>query len=174
MMVVVRYNYGNTFNEKIKYIPNLTFKTFQNVATNKNGLAFRLLTKGNIKSTTYSIRKEGEKDFAETTFTYEPQENIYLLTENVKDNMGAEYKVTVNYSDPISTQSEAQAFIFKNEEDGLRWEMHVPLEVPTSKMNKDYFGQGDDASQISQSIYYVRKGNYPFAFFLSSGLQKVI
>ena len=170
--VVVRYNYGNTFNEKNQiYSESFTFKTFQNVATNKNGLAFRLLTKGNIKSTTYSIRKEGEKDFAETTFTYEPQENIYLLTENVKDNMGAEYKVTVNYSDPISTQSEAQAFIFKNEEDGLRWEMHVPLEVPTSKMNKDYFGQGDDASQISQSIYYVRKGNYPFAFFLSRATE---
>ena len=38
-------------------------------------------------------------------------------------------------------------------------------------MNKDYFGQGDDASQISQSIYYVRKGNYPFAFFLSRATE---
>ena len=170
--VVVRYNYGNTFNEKNQiYSESFTFKTFQNVATNKNGLAFRLLTKGNIKSTTYSIRKEGEKDFTETTFAYEPQENIYLLTENVKDDMGAEYKVTVNYSDPISTQSEAQAFIFKNEADGLRWEMHIPLEVPTSKMNRGYFNQGDDASQISKSIYYVRKGNYPCAFFLSRATE---
>lgn len=118
--VIVRYNYGNTFNEKNQiYSESFTFKTFQNIATNNNGLGFRLITEENIKSATCSIRKEGEKDFTETTFAYEPQENIYLLTENVKDNMGAEYKVTVNYSKPISAQSEAQAFIFKNEEDGL-------------------------------------------------------
>ena len=105
--VIVRYNYGNTFNEKNQiYSESFTFKTFQNIATNNNGLGFRLITEENIKSATCSIRKEGEKDFTETTFAYEPQENIYLLTENVKDNMGAEYKVTVNYSKPISAQSE--------------------------------------------------------------------
>ncbi len=54
--------------------------------------------------------------------------------------MGTEYKVTVNYSKPISKQSEAQAFIFKNDEDGLRWEVHIPQEMPTSQINK-YFGQ---------------------------------
>ncbi len=170
--VIVRYNYGNTFNEKNQiYSESFTFKTFQNIATNNNGLGFRLITEENIKSATCSIRKEGEKDFTETTFAYEPQENIYLLTENVKDNMGAEYKVTVNYSKPISAQSEAQAFIFKNEEDGLRWEVHIPQETPTSKINKTHFGQGDDASKPDRRIYYVRKGNYPFAFFLSRATE---
>lgn len=170
--VIVRYNYGNTFNEKNQiYSESFTFKTFQNIATNNNGLGFRLITEENIKSATCSIRKEGEKDFTETTFAYEPQENIYLLTENVKDNMGAEYKVTVNYSKPISAQSEAQAFIFKNEEDGLRWEVHIPQETPTSKINKTHFGQGDDASKPDRDIYYVRKGNYPFAFFLSRATE---
>lgn len=170
--VIVRYNYGNTFNEKNQiYSESFTFKTFQNIATNNNGLGFRLITEENIKSATCSIRKEGEKDFTETTFAYEPQENIYLLTENVKDNMGAEYKVTVNYSKPISAQSEAQAFIFKNEEDGLRWEVHIPQETPTSKINKTHFGQGDDASKPDRGIYYVRKGNYPFAFFLSRATE---
>lgn len=170
--VIVRYNYGNTFNEKNQiYSESFTFKTFQNIATNNNGLGFRLITEENIKSATCSIRKEGEKDFTETTFAYEPQENIYLLTENVKDNMGAEYKVTVNYSKPISAQSEAQAFIFKNEEDGLRWEVHIPQETPTSKINKTHFGQGDDAFKPDRGIYYVRKGNYPFAFFLSRATE---
>lgn len=125
--VVVRYNYGNTFKKRIKYIPDHSHSKHSRMQLPiKMVQQFRLLTKGNIKSTTYSIRKEGEKDFTETTFAYEPQENIYLLTENVKDDMGAEYKVTVNYSDPISTQSEAQAFIFKNEADGLRWEIIFP------------------------------------------------
>ena len=134
-------------------------------------LAFRLKTEGNIESTTYSIRQQGEKEFTETTFEYEPQDNVYLLTTNVKENMGTEYKVTVNYSKPISKQSEAQAFIFKKDEDGLRWEVHIPQEMPTSKINKKYFGQGDDASKPNQSIYYVRKGNYPFAFFLSRATE---
>ena len=125
--VVVRYNYGSTFDEKnLIYSESFTFKTFQNIASNQNGLAFRLKTEGNIESTTYSIRQQGEKEFTETTFEYEPQDNVYLLTTNVKENMGTEYKVTVNYSKPISKQSEAQAFIFKNDEDGLRWEVHIP------------------------------------------------
>ncbi len=109
--VVVRYNYGSTFDEKnLIYSESFTFKTFQNIASNQNGLAFRLKTEGNIESTTYSIRQQGEKEFTETTFEYEPQDNVYLLTTNVKENMGTEYKVTVNYSKPISKQSEAQAF----------------------------------------------------------------
>ncbi len=170
--VVVRYNYGSTFDEKnLIYSESFTFKTFQNIASNQNGLAFRLKTEGNIESTSYSIRQQGEKEFTEATFEYEPQDNVYLLTTNVKENMGTEYKVTVNYSKPISKQSEAQAFIFKNDADGLRWEVHVPQEMPTSKINKKYFGQGDDASKPNQSIYYVRKGNYPFAFFLSRATE---
>ena len=170
--VVVRYNYGSTFDEKnLIYSESFTFKTFQNIASNQNGLAFHLNTEGNIESTSYSIRQQGEKEFTETTFEYEPQDNVYLLTTNVKENMGAEYKVTVNYSKPISKQSEAQAFIFKNDADGLRWEVHIPQEMPTSQINKKYFGQGDDASNPNQSIYYVRKGNYPFAFFLSRATE---
>ena len=170
--VVVRYNYGSTFDEKnLIYSESFTFKTFQNIANNENGLAFRLKTEGNIESTSYSIRQQGKKEFTEATFEYEPQDNVYLLTTNVKENMGAEYKVTVNYSKPISKQSEAQAFIFKNDADGLRWEVHVPQEIPTSKINTKYFGQGDDASKPNQSIYYVRKGNYPFAFFLSRATE---
>ena len=82
--VVVRYNYGSTFDEKnLIYSESFTFKTFQNIASNQNGLAFRLKTEGNIESTTYSIRQQGEKEFTETTFEYEPQDNVYLLTTNV-------------------------------------------------------------------------------------------
>ena len=42
--VVVRYNYGKTFDKDNKiYAESFIFKTFQNVAGNNNGLAFRLL-----------------------------------------------------------------------------------------------------------------------------------
>ena len=39
------------------------------------------------------------------------------------------------------------------------------------KINKTHFGQGDDASKPDRGIYYVRKGNYPFAFFLSRATE---
>ena len=34
-------------------------------------------------------------------------------------------------------------------------------------MITSYFGTEDDLSDPSKGIYYVREGNYPFAFFLS-------
>ncbi|MFR5757794.1 MAG: hypothetical protein ACLUE2_04950 [Bacteroides cellulosilyticus] len=45
--------------------------------------------------------------------------------------------------------------------------------MPTSQINKKYFGQGDDASNPNQSIYFMCnvKGNYPFAFFLSRATE---
>lgn len=174
--VVVRYSYGKTFDKDNKiYSESFTFKTFQNFAGNQNGLAFRIPggTVGNA-SVTCSIRKPGEKDFSETTFTYENDDNVYLLTENVKENMGAEYKVTVKYASPVFASSEAQPFIFKNTTDGKRWEVHIPKEKPTSKMDFSYFGQSDDASNAGQGIYYVRTGNYLFAFFLSGANENDI
>lgn len=173
--VVVRYNYGKTFDKDNKiYAESFIFKTFQNVAGNNNGLAFRLLYMGNPSSTQYFIRKPGEKEFTETNFTFEKDNNVFILTDNVKDDMGAEYKVILNYDSPITTSSEAQPFIFKNEADGQRWKVHIPKEKPTSKMNMSLFQTNDDASQPNKNIYYVRSGNYPFAFFLSGANEKDI
>ena len=173
--VIVRYSYGKTFDkENYIYSESFTFKTFQNFAGNNNGLAFRIPGARNAESATCYIRKAGEKDFSETNFTYEKDDNVYLLTENVKENMGAEYKVTMKYASPILTPSEAQPFIFKNGADGKRWEVHIPKEKPTSKMDTSYFKQSDDASNTEQGIYYVREGNYPFAFFLSGANENDI
>ena len=58
-------------------------------------------------------------------------------------------------------------FIYRDEENGKRWEVHIPYEKPTSKMNMDYFGKEDDSSNPSKGEYYVRNGVYPFAFYLS-------
>ena len=34
-------------------------------------------------------------------------------------------------------------------------------------MNYSYFGTQDDRSNVEAKIFYVREGDYPFAFFLS-------
>ena len=40
------------------------------------------------------------------------------------------------------------------------------MEAPTAKMNTSYFGQNDDCSDPAKGLYFVRQGNYPFAFYL--------
>ena len=39
-------------------------------------------------------------------------------------------------------------------------------------MNFGYCNTGDDCSQPDKDIYYVRKGNYPFAFFLAGATDE--
>ena len=40
------------------------------------------------------------------------------------------------------------------------------MEAPTSKMNFNYFGKYDDCSNPDAGLYFVRSGDYPFAFYL--------
>lgn len=41
------------------------------------------------------------------------------------------------------------------------------MEAPTDKMNTSYFGKEDDCSIPANGLYFVRQGNYPFAFYLA-------
>ena len=171
--VLVRHNYEKTFDSDNKiYSEAFIFKTFQNFAQNDNGLACRLNDLPADAEVKYEMRKEGETEFTEATFTYEPTDKVFLLTDNVKENMGAEYKVTVTYQNPETKEHTAGAFIYKNTTDGKRWEVHIPQEKPTSLMDDSYLGQDADASKPDQSIYYVRGGNYPFAFFLAGANEQ--
>lgn len=173
--VVVRYDYGKSIGtDNGIQAETFIFKVFENVANNSNGLAFRLNGNGSIKSSSFAIRKAGEKEFenVSTLLEYDPQDNVFILTDNVKDNMNGEYKVTVEYNSPISQESGIDPFIFKNQANGLRWEVHLPQTAPTSKVDKSFFGQGDDASDAEKGIYYVRNGSYPFAIYLSGATEK--
>lgn len=170
--VVVRYDYEKSIGtDNGIQAETFIFKVFENVANNSNGLAFRLKGNGSIKSSSLAIRKAGEKEF-ENVSTLESQDKVFILTDNVKDNMNGEYKVTVEYNSPISQESGIDPFIFKNQANGLRWEVHLPQTAPTSKVDKSYFGQGDDASDPDKNIYYVRDGSYPFAIYLSGATEK--
>lgn len=174
--VIVRHNHEKTFakdNSNAIQSESFIFKTFQNYASLTNGLAFRVELSGNkVASTKYYIRKPGESDFTETTaFTHEKDRNadVYLLTGDIRTDMGAEYKVTLEYAEPVAKESEAVPFIYRASEANpdKRWEVHLPKENPTSKMDNDFFGKEADASKPDEKIYYVREGNYPFAIFLS-------
>lgn len=171
--VLVHYTYGKTFDIDNKiYSESFIFRPYQNIATFNNGLAFKLLSSGTVASAICSMRKAGEEQYTEIPLQYEAEDNVYILTENVKNNIKGDYKLTVNYTSPILKQSEVQPFIFKNEEGGKRWEVHIAREKPTSKMNTSHFGEGDDASVPEKDLYYVRNGLYPFSIFLSGASEK--
>lgn len=187
--VVVNYTYAKTMqkyeDESDDYFKimneSMTFKTFQNYATKNNGLAFKLLNAKGFQSSAMEMKLPTEENFKTVQFITEVDgdgNTIYILTDNVKTNMGAEYRLSLTYGEDgkdvastTSGQAQVQPFIYKTEESG-RWEVHIPFEAPSSKVIKTYFHTGDDLSEPDKNIYYVRAGNYPFAFYLAGATEK--
>ena len=175
--VLVQYTYQkvfNIFNEILS--ESFTFKTLYNKSTVfTNGLGFILSNEGNAQSIEYFIRKENEKDFtvASGADKFTRESNAIILTDNVKTNPNAEYKVTFKYGDKNSNKKQEtsiDAFIYRPSKEGIRLEVHCPMKKPTSKVDTSLFGQYEDCSKPNEGIYYVsnQENIYPFAFYLSN------
>ena len=175
--VLVQYTYQkvfNIFNEILS--ESFTIKTLYNKSTVfTNGLGFILSNEGNAQSIEYFIRKENEKDFtvASGADKFTRESNAIILTDNVKTNPNAEYKVTFKYGDKNSNKKQEtsiDAFIYRPSKEGNRLEVHCPMKKPTSKVDTSLFGQYEDCSKPNEGIYYVsnQENIYPFAFYLSN------
>lgn len=175
--VLVQYTYQkvfNIFNEILS--ESFTFITLYNKSTVfTNGLGFILSNEGNAQSIEYFIRKENEKDFtvASGADKFTRESNAIILTDNVKTNPNAEYKVTFKYGDKNSNKKQEtsiDAFIYRPSKEGNRLEVHCPMKKPTSKVDTSLFGQYEDCSKPNEGIYYVsnQENIYPFAFYLSN------
>ena len=153
----------NTTESKI-YKETVKLTTYQNYVTLKSGLAVTIDNK--VDPTSVKMKTIKGADVKEASF--EKDGNTYLLTNDITGTLGTQFVIEFEYSGGITNnqKSTAKPFIYRNE-DGGRWEVHIPKEAPTSKMITSYFGTGDDLSDPSNGIYYVREGYYPFAFFLS-------
>ena len=167
--VLVQYTYQkvfNIFNEILS--ESFTFKTLYNKST-------VFTNEGNAQSIEYFIRKENEKDFtvASGADKFTRESNAIILTDNVKTNPNAEYKVTFKYGDKNSNKKQEtsiDAFIYRPSKEGNRLEVHCPMKKPTSKVDTSLFGQYEDCSKPNEGIYYVsnQENIYPFAFYLSN------
>lgn len=110
--------------------------------------------------------QKGSTEVEEASFTKEG--NVYYLTNDFKGELGTTYILELTYNSALSSSSKMasiQPFIFRSEGES-NWEVHVPMEAPTTKMNLNYFGTEDDCSEPGKGLYFVRSGNYPFAFHL--------
>lgn len=155
-------NIATTSPKIYKETVNLT--TYQNYVTLKSGLAVTI----NNKVEPTSVKMKAIKGADVKDVTFEKDGDTYLLTEDIMGTIGTQFVIEFEYEDGITEKqkSTVKPFIYRNESVG-RWEVHIPFEAPTSKMITSYFGTGDDLSVPAEGKYYVRDGNYPFAFFLS-------
>ncbi len=171
--VLVDYQYvkkEEKFDNETQYTTKqetFSFTTYQNYAALHSGLAIKVNFSGNPESVVVSKGKNGNFE----TYTAAVEDgNIYVLTEDINKEIGTEYRITANYANGISTQSEVEPFIFRRDaEGGKRLEVHMPFYAPSSLVNRDYFHTEDDLSDPDAGKYYVRDGNYPFAFYLAGG-----
>lgn len=141
--------------------------TYQNYVELTSGLALRLNTKANPSSIVMKKIAPNQTEAAAANFTKEG--NVYYLTDDIKGEIGTTYIFELSYSSAqqSSNLASVQPFIYRTEADGKLWEVHIPFEAPTAKMNTAYFGTQDDASVPSEGKYFVREGSYPFAFYLA-------
>jgi LruC domain-containing protein len=152
------------------YKESVNLTTYQNYVTLKSGLAVNI--KNKVAPTSVKMKTIKGAEIKEVEFEKENETDgsiTYLLTDNITGTLGTQFVIEFEYSGGITNpqRSSVKVFIFRKEDGGLRWEVHKTKEAPTSKMNYSYFGTEDDLSEPANNIYYVREGNYPFAFFLS-------
>ena len=169
--VVVDFDHELNFsNGKVqKEIFSLT--TYMNTVTLKDGLAFKLKPK--VSSDKYKITLQklapGETE-PKTTSVLKQEGDVYYIWDDVKQQLGYTYIFTITYTTPqtMSNLADYEPFIWREQENGKQWEMHLPFCKPTNKVDDSLFGTEDDKSVPSQGKYYVRDSVYPFAFYLAN------
>lgn len=157
----------STESEYKIYKQTFALKTYQNYVTLTSGLALILNT--GATPTSIAMKRVNPQTTDTLTANFVKDGNVYLLTEDVKGEIGITYILEVNYANGIANNdnniASVKPFIFRPE-GAQRWEVHIPFEAPTDKMNISYFGTLDDRSVPSQQKFFVRAGDYPFAFRL--------
>lgn len=164
---LVNVKHEKEFNTDGKIIKETFYlTTYQNYVTLTSGLALTLNTKKTPQSVAMKKMAKGSTEATEASFTNEG--NVYYLTADFKGELGTTYILELTYQNPLESSADLASikpFIYRSEGE-KNWEVHIPMEAPTAKMNYSYFGTEDDCSDPSKGLYFVRQGDYPFAFYL--------
>ena len=165
---LVNVKHEKEFNDNGKIIKETFYlTTYQNYVELTSGLALTLDTKTTPQSIAMKKIAKGSTVAEEVSFTKD--DNVYYLTADFKGELGTTYILELTYQNPLGSSADmasVKPFLYRSEGE-MNWEVHIPMEAPTAKMNTSYLGTEDDCSDPSQGLYFVREGNYPFAFYLS-------
>ena len=183
--VIVRYNHETIYSKNMKVGESFILKTYENGAGNENGLGVSVIFNQDKGLNTFgsmncTIKEAGSEVFKPLEMVYEPKNAdgnqgrpIFLVTDNVKKDMGAEYKLSFTYNTPVGVSAEKpltmdiKPFIYRDLGNGKRVEVHITNDKPTFRFDTSLLGTGSDASVPSKQTYFVRAGNYPFAIYLA-------
>ena len=177
--VLVEATHEITFSKRSRdkdykiYQETFYLTTDQNVVALTSGLAATLNT--SVKPASIVMKKVNNSTKDTTLVNFTVDGNTYLFTNDVTYELKSTYILELYYSTGISKLSDAaqlKPFIYRNEENDKRWEVHLPFEAPTEKMNYNYFGKLDDKSVPAEGKFYVRNGDYPFAFYLEGATME--
>ncbi|MCR5003578.1 MAG: LruC domain-containing protein [Bacteroidales bacterium] len=172
--VIAKYAYAKTTDKNNNiYEESFTFKTYANYASLKSGLAAELSRIASTDELKYYVRTSASDEFEEVD-GFEKDGSVILFTDDVRSQLNTEYKVTVTHASAVSSETTAKAFIYRNQSNGKRWEVHIVNEAPSSNGDYSYFGTYSDLSDPENGSYYVRAGNYPFAIFMSGATESDI
>ncbi|MGN1220793.1 MAG: LruC domain-containing protein, partial [Candidatus Cryptobacteroides sp.] len=120
--VIVSYNHESIYSDGLIVGESFIIKTFQNGASNKNGLGFSLSRSGtgfngnfqSLGTFTTFIKLRGSEEFVPFDMVFEPKDvdgnnllPVYLITDDVKENMGAEYKFMFTYNQAVAPSDNA-------------------------------------------------------------------
>lgn len=178
--VVVEVAHTKTMQSENKqefkiYKETFSFYTAQNYVELTSGLAVRVNHQNTPSSVVMKKIAPGQEDAQPATFKQEG--NIFYLTNDVKGELYSTYilEFTFDEGHTVESESSVECFIYRDEPDGTTWEVHVPFALPTEKVCMNYFYlDDDDCSDPDKGIYYVRPGNFPFAFYLDNVRLKTL
>ncbi len=166
---VVNAKHEREFDSNGKIIKETFYlTTYQNYVELTSGLALTLNTQVNPKSIAMKKIAPGSTVAEEASFVKDRA--VYYLTDDIKAEIGTTYILELTYNtalDSSSKMASIQPFIYRSE-GTQNWEVHIPMEAPTPQMNTSYFGKDDDCSDQIHGLFFVRQGNYPFAFYLKN------
>lgn len=94
---------------------------------------------------------------------------VLIAFDNANDNLHDTMNIDVDFSSPTNFSAFNQAglnpFIFIDQNRGR--ELHLSGFEPTDKMDHNFFGTGDDASNPSAGVYYKTSTNEPWGINIS-------
>lgn len=180
--VIIRYEREKVFGpDDLVYQESAMFTLFQNFAQKTNSIGIKVENDNGTRAKLYKKAADATEYTEVTGFTYDAANNVYVITTNVEADVKATYKLVLDYGEDGVTKASSltvKPFIFRiSDKTANKWlEVHIPMEAPTSNADMSLFGlkSADDCSDIEKGIYYVRIGNYPFAFFLSGQTEDVL
>ena len=169
--------------------------TYHNYISFKNGLAVDLEKSNGSDIATIYVNKllPGQTDFASECNMMFSKKYYYLseigwtsskptlwyLTDDITKNEnsatgeGVTWVFEVTYTEAVETgKTRIKPFLWRKLDNGKNLEVHIPWESPTdNNVDKSLFGTSADKSNPSitkngKKMYYVRSGEFPFAFYL--------